>query len=193
MNQKVQFPETVMLIDATFLNMIIADFKKNFEQMLQRTLTEIDLSNLVTYLAFDASLPTESNDIQVLLVHDKSTKKINHCYPSDLQNELDGVGFQNHLGDFSFASVSPEEITSREELYTDLLNIIGDSIDVKRIILIPFTEEYGNAVSTLVENIKGKNITWFSMDQPKENTHFHWEMLAYPIMQALGIKGDELK
>lgn len=30
------------------------------------------------------------------------------------------------------------------------------------------------------------------MNEPEATVDYRWEMLAYPIMQALGIRGDEL-
>ena len=45
MNDKpqIKLSETVVLIDAAFLNFVITDMKKYFEATLQRTLQEIDL------------------------------------------------------------------------------------------------------------------------------------------------------
>lgn len=192
MSEKVQFPETVILIDATYLNLIIQDVKKNFEQMLQRSLQEIDLSALLTYLALDAGITSERNNIQVLLVHDEKTLRLNHCQPSDLQKELNGVAFSNHIGEFTFSSISPENMVSRQELYLDLLKIVSESEETTRVILIAFEEEYGTEISEELTSVKGKQFVRFVMFQPEQTAHSLYEILAYPIMQALGIKGDEL-
>jgi len=37
-----------------------------------------------------------------------------------------------------------------------------------------------------------KEIILFCMDEPQQESRHYWEMLAYPLMQSLGIKGDEL-
>ena len=52
MNDKpqIKLSETVVLIDAAFLNFVITDMKGYFEKTLQRSLQEIDLSMLTTYL-----------------------------------------------------------------------------------------------------------------------------------------------
>lgn len=84
-------------------------------------------------------------------------------------------------------------MVSREELYLDLLNIVSDSADVERLILVSFNEEYGAKVMERLKAIKNKEIIQFRMNEPEENIEGHqWEMLAYPVMQALGIKGEEL-
>lgn len=193
MNEKEQFPEVVMLIDAAYLNIVIADFKKNFEQLLQRSLQDIDLARLLTYFALDASVPTGDNEVQVILTYDSKTEKILHCYPADLKKELNGVAFQGPLGEFSLATASSEEITLQQELYLDLLQLLGESDEVKKIILIPFSEEYGEEATVLINEMKNKEIVWLGMNQPTSTTTYRWEMLAYPIMQALGIKGDEIQ
>lgn len=58
MNDKpqIKLSETVVLIDAAFLNFVITDMKGYFEETLQRSLQEIDLSMLTTYLTLDAGI-----------------------------------------------------------------------------------------------------------------------------------------
>ena len=58
MNDKpqIKLSETVVLIDAAFLNFVITDMKGYFEDTLQRSLQEIDLSILTTYLLWTPGL-----------------------------------------------------------------------------------------------------------------------------------------
>lgn len=56
---QIKLSETVVLIDAAFLNFVIMDMKRYFEETLQRTLQEIDLSMLTTYLTLDAGIVKE--------------------------------------------------------------------------------------------------------------------------------------
>lgn len=192
MAEKIKLAETVMLIDAAYMNFVITDLKKNFERMLGRSLHEIDLSHLMSYLALDASISEGKNEIQVLWVYDDHSSKLLHCYPSDLKEELNGVAFSNTLGEFSFASVPSAEMVSREDLYFDLFDIVADSADVKKVILVSFTEEYGDRLHLAMEKVTEKEIILFCMDEPQQESRHYWEMLAYPLMQSLGIKGDEL-
>lgn len=192
MAEKIKLAETVMLIDAAYMNFVITDLKKNFERMLGRSLHEIDLSHLMSYLALDASISEGKNEIQVLWVYDDQSSKLLHCHPSDLKEELNGVAFSNTLGEFSFASVPSAEMVSREDLYFDLFDIVVDSADVKKVILVSFTEEYGDRLHLAMEKVTEKEIILFCMDEPQQESRHYWEMLAYPLMQSLGIKGDEL-
>ncbi|WP_308746381.1 DUF6621 family protein [uncultured Bacteroides sp.] len=194
MNDKpqIKLSETVVLIDAAFLNFVITDMKGYFEKTLQRSLQEIDLSILTTCLTLDAGITEGKNEVQFLFVYDKESGRLVHCQPSDLEKELNGVAFQSPYGEYSFASVPSEGMVSREDLFLDLLSIVADSADVKRMIVISFNEEYGKKVTDALSEIKGKEVIQFRMDEPDVPLAYKWDMLAFPIMQALGIKADEL-
>lgn len=191
--RKIKFPSNVLLIDAAFLNLVVTDLKKYFEKTLMRELQEIDLSELVTYIVLDAGMAVGDNQIQILMVYDKDSAQLSNCRPSDLSAELNGVAFKSQFGEFSFASVPCEEMVSREELYLDLLSIVLDSADVERLILVSFNEEYGDKVMERLKGVKNKETIQFRMNEPEESIEgYQWEMLAYPVMQALGIRGEEL-
>ena len=184
MNDKpqIKLSETVVLIDAAFLNFVITDMKGYFEDTLQRSLQEIDLSILTTYLTLDAGITEGKNEVQFLFVYDKESGRLVHCRPSDLEKELNGVAFQ-----------SPYGMVTREDLFLDLLSIVADSADVKRMIVISFNEEYGKKVADALNEIKDKEVIQFRMNEPDAPVKYKWEMLAFPVMQALGIKADELQ
>lgn len=194
MNDKpqIKLSETVVLIDAAFLNFVITDMKKYFEATLQRTLQEIDLSMLTTYLTLDAGIAEGKNEVQFLFVYDKESAHLVHCQPSDLEKELNGVAFQSPYGEYSFASVPSEGMVSREDLFLDLLSIVADSADVKKMILVSFNEEYGKKVTDALNKVQGKEIVQFRMNEPDAPVAYKWDMLAFPVMQALGIRADEL-
>ena len=194
MNDKpqIKLSETVVLIDAAFLNFVITDMKGYFEETLRRSLQDIDLSMLTTYLTLDAGITEGKNEVQFLFVYDKDSSHLVHCHPSDLEKELNGVAFQSPYGEYSFASVPSEGMVSREELFLDLLAIVSDSADVKRMIVVSFNEEYGKKVTDALHEVKGKEIIQFRMNEPEASVEYKWDMLAFPVMQALGIRADEL-
>ena len=194
MNDKpqIKLSETVVLIDAAFLNFVITDMKGYFEDILQRSLQEIDLSLFTSYLTLDAGINEGKNEVQFLFVYDKESRHLQHCQPSDLQEELNGVAFQSPYGEFSFAGVPSEGMVSREDLFMDLLSVVSDSADVKRMIVVSFNEEYGKKVTDVLQGLKGKEVMQFRMNEPEISVNYKWDMLAFPVMQALGIRADEL-
>lgn len=194
MNDKpqIKLSEIVVLIDAAFLNFVITDMKGYFEKTLQRSLQEIDLSVLTTYLTLDAGVKEGKNEVQFLFVYDKQSSSLAFCHPSDLEKELNGVAFQSPFGEYSFASVPSEGMVSREDLFVDMLTIVADSADVKKMIIVSFNEEYGERVTEILSEVKGKEIIQFRMNEPESPVNYQWDMLAFPVMQALGIRADEL-
>ena len=189
---QIKLSETVVLIDVAFLNFVITDIKGYFEKTLHRSLQEIDLSKLTTYMTLDAGITEGKNEVQFLFVYDKESSRLQYCQPSDLQEELNGVAFQSPYGEYSFASVPSEGMVSREDLFLDLLSIVSDSADVKRIIVISFNEEYGKKVTDALREVKDKDIIQFRMNEPEFPVDYKWDILAFPVMQALGIKAEEL-
>ena len=166
--------------------------KGYFEKTLRRSLQEIDLSILTTYLTLDAGITEGKNEVQFLFVYDKDSERLVYCQPSDLEKELNGVAFQSPYGEYSFASVPSEGMVTREDLFLDLLSIVADSADVKRMIVVSFNEEYGKRVTDALNEIKGKEVIQFRMNEPDAPLAYKWDMLAFPVMQALGIRADEL-
>ncbi len=194
MNEKpqVKLAETVVLIDAAYLNLVIIDMQGYFENILHRPLQEIDLAQLALYLTLDAGLTKGENEVQFLFVYDKEGARIVNCQPSDFKNELNNVAFKSSYGEFFFATVCTEDVVTREDLFLDLLALVTDSPDVKRVIAVPFNEDYGERVIEALKAVEGKEITQLMMVEPKLPLPYKWDMLAFPVMQALGIKADEL-
>ena len=195
MNDKpqIKLSETVVLIDAAFLNFVITDMKGYFEETLRRSLQDIDLSMLTTYLTLDAGITEGKNEVQFLFVYDEESDQLVHCHPSDLVKELNGVAFQSPYGEYSFASVPSEGMVSREDLFLDLLSIVADSADVKRMIVVGYDLETSiKKVSDALHEVKGKEIIQFRMNEPEVQVEYKWDMLAFPVMQALGIRAEEL-
>ena len=194
MNDKpqIKLSETVVLIDAAFLNFVITDIKNYFEKTLQRSLQEIDLSLFTSYLTLDAGINEGKNEVQFLFVYDKESRHLQHCQPSDLQEALNRVAFQSPYGEFSFAGVPSEGMVSREDLFMDLLSVVSDSVDVKRMIVVSFNEEYGKKVTDVLQGLKSKEVMQFRMNEPEIPVNYKWDMLAFPVMHSLGIRAEEL-
>lgn len=192
MEQKAQFNETVMLIDASFLNFVVNDIKKAFEGMLNRPLQTVDLSELMTYLALDAGVAEGEKQIQVILIYDKDCTKLVNCNPSGLEKELNDTAFKNQFGEFCFNSFQPEDMATLEQLYLESLKVVGEAKTVKRLILVSNNELYGEKVMNSLPEREDLEVIQFRMNEPERQISTHWELLIYPVMQALGIRGDEL-
>jgi hypothetical protein len=193
MEEDIKMAETVMLVDASFLNFVTEDIKSNFERMLNRELQDVDLSHLFTYIALDAGISEGKNEMQIFFIYDTDSSRLVHTQPSDLTSELNNVAFSNEFGEFCFNTFQPDNMASREELYLESLKVLVDTEEVKRVIVLSFNEEYGEKVHKILKKVEEKELIQFRMNEPESEINYRWEMLAYPLMQALGIRGDELQ
>ena len=78
MENDMKMAETVILIDAPFLDWLITDLKKHFEQRLGRSLKNADLSDLLVYLALDAGVQPGDNRIQVFFIYEEPFSLLAH-------------------------------------------------------------------------------------------------------------------
>lgn len=192
MEEKKQPADSAILIDACFLEMLTSDFKKNFERILGRELNVVDLSELLTYIALDGGITPGDNEIDVLFIYNSEQPAFSTCVPAKLDTELNNVAFKNSIGEFTCRTFPNERIVSTDDMFVDSLQIIADAKEVKRLIVVGFNEQYGDKIEEVLDKTEGKIIVQFRMDQPQEKKRYATEIIAYPVMKALGIKGEEL-
>ena len=200
MAENVKLAENVILVDVAYFNDVVKDLKRYFELQLGRPLQNIYVEEWASYLALDSGVRDKDNNIEVLVAHDSQTNKLLHCDPSDLNKDLNGVGYTNQLGEFTFTSVSSEGLVPRANLYLDLLNIALNSADVKRLMLVPFIDDYGAKLMEVLDEYlrnadteNSKRLFLFNMDEPAHPLGCKWDLLGYSMMRALGIKAEELE
>jgi hypothetical protein len=64
---------------------------------------------------------------------------------------------------------------------------------VKHLVVVPSETEYGNQLPEIFEKVDGKeSIHVLGMNPPEASPNYQWEMLGYAVLQALGIRSDEL-
>ncbi|WP_350005412.1 DUF6621 family protein, partial [Phocaeicola dorei] len=133
------------------------------------------------------------NAVQVLFIYDEESKKMDAFQPSDLEKELNNVAFKSQLGEFALYSFEPSDMASREELFLESLRVVVDAKEVKRVIIVPAEEEYGDKVPAILNKVDGKEkMTVFGMNPPACEVAYQWEMFGFAVLQSLGIKADEL-
>jgi hypothetical protein len=172
---------------------------RNFlEGKLGRKLPDVDLPAWLSYLALDAGLREQENEVEVLLVHTPAADVLKCCEPSDV-NKLNHQACRTPLGEFAFSSVTSSGLVSTEELFLDLMNLALDSADVKCLMLLPFHQVYGNGVEEKLagffkdksEEERGKAV-YFITEEPLSPVYCRLEPVFYSLAHAFGIKSDEL-
>ena len=192
---KTEWKENVILVDADYVDKVAFDLIVNFERMLGRPIPQADMAKWLECVALDGGLkfpttPTEPiQQIQVVFLHQK--QQMDNFQPSAFA-DLDGKAFCGPLGEFLISCVPVEEMVTAEDLFIDSMQIICNIGDVRRVMVIPDADHIYNKVRAGLRHADdNKHITVFSM-QPMEGGNYRQEILGYSLMAALGIRGDEL-
>ena len=186
-----QWSENVIIVDADYVDKVAFNLIVNFERMLERRIPQADITKWVECIALDGGLRQGDNQTQVLLVYDKPVME--NIKPGSLDDELNGKAFSGNIGEFCFSSIPVEEMTDKEHLFCDALMHICSSKEVKRVMVVPNAEKYYEGVKRSLKDVDDeKRITVFAM-QPMSGGNFRQEILGYSLMNALGIRSEELE
>lgn len=192
--QEGKWSENVILVDGDYVDKVAFNLIVNFERMLERRIPPADMARWIDCIALDGGLRTGEHHTQVVFLHSKGKEQLDNFVPAHFEQELHNQAFQDHLGEFVINSYPVEELVSAEDFFLDILQVIGAQKEVKRIMVIPDAEHIYNKVKDVLQRIddEEKHITVFTM-QPMAGGPFRQEILGYSLMNALGIKGSELK
>ena len=192
-NNELKFAEKVILIDASYINKVTGDLSQHFSQMIGRELPKADLSIFLECVAMDAAIQPGENVLQVLLVYDKEHAKMDAFNPSDLKKELNDVAFKSQLGEFQLNTFEPSDMADRESFFLEAVKLVADAKEVKHLVVVPSETEYGDKLPEIFEKVDGKeSIHVLGMNPLPPSKAFRWEMMGYAVLQALGIRSDEI-
>lgn len=183
----------VILADADYIDCVAFDLIVNFERMIGRRIPKADMARWIDCIALDGGLRNGNNETQVLLVHRKANNCLANFTPGNFCDELDGKAFKDGIGEFLISSLAIEEdMPSGNGLLLESLRVISNAEEVKRIMVVADDSMFGDIKELLRDIDDEKRITVFTM-QPMTGGNFRQEILGYSLMNALGIRGDELK
>ena len=186
----------VIIVDADYIDHVAFNLTVNFERMLERRIPQADLARWVECIALDGGVreSEEQQETTVVLIHEKEVERLRYFTPADYEKELNGKAFRSGLGEFVIHAVPVETITNKTSMLMDTIDLMVDQKEVKRIMVIPNAEE-GGVYDQIRHHLKSinddKHITVFAM-QPVPVGNFRQEILGYSLMQALGIRGEEI-
>lgn len=192
-NNELKFAEKVILIDASYINKVTADLSCHFGQVIGRELPKADLPIFLECVAMDAAIQPGENVLQVLLVYDKENARMDAFNPGDLKKELNDVAFKSQLGEFQLNTFEPSDMTDREAFFLEAVKLVADAKEVKHLVVIPSETEYGDKLPEIFDKVDGKeSIHVLGMNPPVPSDKFRWEMMGYAVLQALGVRSDEI-
>lgn len=194
-NQPVKWSENVIIVDAEYIDRVVFNLTVNFERMLGRRIPPADLARWIDCVALDGGLRPGEHETQVVLIHEKDSKGLENFAPSEYELSLHGKAFKDQLGEFVISAVPVEAMTTKNDLLLDVVSLTLPEKEVKRIIIIPNGEDetLGRQLrNTLQQADEEKHITVLAME-PIVGGNFKQEILGYSLLQALGIRADEIR
>lgn len=192
MEEREKWSENIIIADADYIDAVAFDLTVNFERMLGRRIQKADISKWIDCVALDGGLREGKHETQVVLIHSKDKNMLSNFQPANFTDELNGKAFHDNLGEFMLSSLPIEDITTTEDFFIDIMNMVCSQKEVKRIMLIPNAEKYYDSVRIALRKVDDeKRITVFAM-QPMPGGNFRQEILGYSLMAALGISSEEL-
>lgn len=195
-NQQTKWSENVIIVDADFVDHVAFDLIVNFERMIGRRIQPADTAKWIDSIALDGGIRPGSHETQVVFIHKKTTHTLDNFKPGDLETSLNGKAFKDNLGEFLISTFPVEdELVKSEDFFVDIVQTAANSGDVKRLMVVPDTDNaalYEMIQRALRNADEDKHITVFSM-QPMPGGNFRQEILGYSLMNALGIRADEIK
>ncbi len=193
MEQKIKFAPNVILIDAAYLDQTVAGMSTYFAPLVNRELPKADLPLLLECLSLDAGLQVGNHEIQVILIYDADSPALQHCVPAQFEKELHNVAFQSQLGEYALFAFQPSGLATCEDLFIESLQLAGISDDVQRLMLVADDHYDATRLQAALGEIKKKeNVMLFGMNPPAFETGCAFELLGFAVLQALGIRSEEL-
>ena len=194
---KVRLSENIILADADYVDYVAFQLSVQFERMLDRRIPKADMSQWAVDIALDGGLRDDGKDheTQLLLVHEKANPQMENFQPSVYDTELNAQAFADeHLGEFLVNSVPVGDVVGKDDYILDAIRLVLSHNEVKRLMIIPNAEHgtlYDEVQSVLRDSDTDQRITVFAM-QPLPGGNFRQEILGYSVMNALGIRAEEL-
>ena len=194
----VRMSENVIIADADYIDYVAFQLTVQFERMIGRAIPPADFGQWAVNIALDGGLREDGkkHETQVVLVRDGKSRRLDNFRPSDFETELNARAFKDdHLGEFLVNSYAVGEMVSKDEYILDVVKTMMDHKSVKRLMIIPNGEEgniYDEIRHALRKAPEDKHITVFAM-QPMTGGNFRQEILGYSLMNAMGIRAEEIK
>ena len=190
--------QNVIIADADYIHQVAFHPIVNFERMLGRRIPPADLARWAECVALDGGLRAtndgEGQQTQVVLIHEKKSTQMHNFLPTNYDTELHEQAFRGPLGEFAVNAYPVEDVTTKDDFLLDVLSTMLAVEEVKRIMVVANVERQGmfdRLRHSLRNAPEGKTVTVFAM-QPLPGGAFRQEILGYSLLQALGIRAEEI-
>ena len=193
-----KWSRNIILVDGDYVDNVAFNLIVNFERMIGRRIQKADTARWIDCIALDGGMREgrdSDGETQVIFIHSKEKTALDNFNPGSYETDLNAKAFKDTLGEFIISSYPVEEVVKHDDFFLDVLKTVVNHKDVHRVMAVPnaehapLWEEIRHALRDIDD--EEKRITLFAM-QPLSVGNFKQEILGYSLMNALGIKGDEI-
>ena len=193
-----KWSRNIILVDGDYVDNVAFNLIVNFERMIGRRIQKADTARWIDCIALDGGMREgrdADGETQVIFIHSKEKTALDNFNPGSYETDLNAKAFKDTLGEFIISSYPVEEVVKHDDFFLDVLKTVVNHKDVHRVMAVPnaehapLWEEIRHALRDIDD--EEKRITLFAM-QPLSGGNFKQEILGYSLMNALGIKGNEL-
>lgn len=190
----------VILVDADYLDGLAFDLTVNFERMLERRLPKADLCHWINCVALDGGLERGDNTVQVHFLHTKAKSCFDYfrltCFHDEnhklaFEADLNDTPFVDPVGRFTLFTFPVEDIVSRQDFFLQSFTMLSQAQSIENLMVVGDMLEYGDQLRQLCAQPHAPRVTLYTME-PCVGRGFDQQILAYSLMSALGIRGEEL-
>lgn len=193
--KKPVFCENVIIIDVYFLNLLVIDMRQHFEKKLTRKLDNTDIPCLLDFISLDMGLKIgNQNNVTVIWVTDSDCKELDYANMSDIEKDLNGKAFDDNVGHFEMVEAPCKEMVSRRDLMLNLIELLTDAEEVKRIGVLPDCLEFEDDIFEALDKVTGKETHLFTVSRDKfKANNSHIQSILFPVLAGMNIQGYELE
>ena len=193
-----KWSRNIILVDGDYVDNVAFNLIVNFERMIGRRIQKADTARWIDCIALDGGMREgrdSDGETQVIFIHSKEKTALDNFNPGSYETDLNAKAFEDTLGEFIISSYPVEEVVKHDDFFLDVLKTVVNHKDVHRVMAVPnaehapLWEEIRHALRDIDD--EEKRITLFAM-QPLSGGNFKQEILGYSLMNALGIKGNEI-
>lgn len=193
-----KWSRNIILVDGDYVDNVAFNLIVNFERMIGRRIQKADTARWIDCIVLDGGMREgrdSDGETQVIFIHSKDKTALDNFNPGSYETDLNAKAFKDTLGEFIISSYPVEEVVKHDDFFLDVLKTVVNHKDVHRVMAVPnaehapLWEEIRHALRDIDD--EEKRITLFAM-QPLSGGNFKQEILGYSLMNALGIKGDEI-
>ena len=192
---KNNWSENVIVVDADYVDNVAFNLIVNFERIIGRRIPQADLARWLDCIALDGGVRNGENSLQVVMVHSKAKTQMENFAPANFTDELNGKAFKDGLGEFAIGTYPVEDLVNATNFFLDVVQTVCAQSEVKRVMVVPNAEnaELYEALRRQMHRLDddSKRVTVFTM-QPLPGGNFRQEILGYSLMNALGIRSNEI-